>query len=96
MKLLERPGYEVLSPCCSDALHHFYLLLTLSVASYFHFDGQVATAPDCMDVSRACFGLCGDALRLLSVNRPKDATMCNALGCDDAALGRYAGGPSAA
>ena len=96
MKLLERPGDEVLSPCCSDALHHFYLLLTLSVASYFHFDGQVATAPDGVYVSGAGLRLCRYAFGILTVHRPKDATMCNALGCDDAALGRYAGGTSAA
>ena len=96
MKLLERPGDEVLSPSGSDALHHLDLLLTLSVAAYLDLDGQVATAPYGVYVSGAGLRLCGDAFGILTVHRPKDATMCNALGCDDSALGRDTGSPSAA
>ena len=96
MKLLERPGDEVLSPSGSDALHHLDLLLTLSVAAYLDLDGQVATAPYGVYVSGAGLRLCGDAFGILTVHRAKDAAMRDAPGCDDSALGRDTGSPSAA
>lgn len=96
MKLLKRPGDEVVPPGGSYAFHHFDLLLTLSVAAYLDLDGQVATAPYGVYVSGAGLRLCGDAFGILTVHRAEHAAMRDAPGCDDSALGRDTGSPSAA
>ena len=47
-------------------------------------------------VSSAGLRLCGDAFGILTVHRAEHAAMRDAPGCDDSALGRDTGSPSAA